>query len=189
MSKAIFLDRDGTLNEEVNYLKSTEDIRIFPNTVHALQNFKSLGFLNIIITNQSGIARGLFGEYELNNIHTEFRKILKHSDNELIDDIFYSPFHPEGIVEMFKADSIDRKPGIGMILKAKTKHDINLSESFLIGDSYSDMKCGENAGIKSILVRTGYGIRDEKKCLDENIILEYVANDILDASNYIRNIC
>ena len=186
MRKAIFLDRDGTINEEVNYLKYPEEIRIFPKAVKALHTFKSLGFLNIIITNQSGIARGYLSEDDLEKIHNEFRKILKHDGKELIDLIYFSPFHPEGIVEKYRSDSPDRKPGTGMIEKALKKFNLNLSESFLIGDSYTDIKCAVNAGIKSILVRTGYGTRDEKICIDENLKPEYIADDIYEASEFIR---
>lgn len=188
MRKAIFLDRDGTINEEVNYLKYPGDIRIFPNAVKALHTFKSLGFLNIIITNQSGIARGYLSEDDLENIHNEFRKILKLDGKELIDFIYFSPYHPEGIVEKYRTENPDRKPGTGMIMKAAEKFNLNLNESFLIGDSYTDIKCAENAGIKSILVRTGYGTRDEKICIDENLKPEYIADDIHDASEFIRKL-
>ena len=185
MSKAIFLDRDGTINEEINYLTKPEDIRLIPNTIEALHLLKTLGFINIIITNQSGIARGYLTESDLENIHREFKVILRYSDTDLIDDIFYSPFHTEGTVGKYKTESECRKPGIGMILKAEAKHKISLSESYLIGDSYTDMKCGENAGIKKILVRTGYGSRDLERCLDEKINLEYVADDLYDASLFL----
>ena len=188
MNKAIFLDRDGTLNEEVNYLKATEDIRIFPGTIEALQKFKSLGFLNIIITNQSGVARGILTEDELNNIHEEFRKRLSINNHELIDDIYYSPFHIDGVIEKYKTESEDRKPGTGMIRKAQKKHTIDFNKSFFIGDSYSDMKCAGNAGIRKILVGTGYGKDEYLKCQKEKIEIDYFAKDIYDASGYIEKI-
>lgn len=187
MKKAIFLDRDGTINREVNYLNNIDQIEFFPNTIPALQKFKRLGFLNIIITNQSGIARGLFTIKELEDIHTEFRRTLKVNNENLIDDIFYSPFLKDGRIDMYKIDSEDRKPNTGMIHKAKIKHEINLQESYLIGDSLTDMQCASKAGIKKILVGTGYGKSDLKKCKDDNIILEYYAEDLLDASKFIEN--
>jgi len=152
MTKAIFLDRDGTINEEVNYLRNIKDIRIFPGTTEALQKFKFLGYINIIVTNQSGIARGFLTEEELNIIHNKFRNILTSENQELIDDIFYSPFHKDGVIKKYISDSPDRKPGVGMILKAKQKHNIDISQSFFIGDSKSDMKCAENAGLKKIFI-------------------------------------
>lgn len=189
MSRAIFLDRDGTINEEVNYLKRPEDIRLYPNTFKALRNFKDSGFLNIIITNQSGIARGYFTEEDLNNIHSELKKLLTDKvGTELIDDIYYSPFHEDGIVEKYRKRSDDRKPNIGMIRKAKAGHGIDLKESYLIGDSFTDMLCAENAGLKKILVETGYGTKDILKCRTESIKLDYVASDLYDASEYIKNL-
>ncbi|MEP7146473.1 MAG: HAD-IIIA family hydrolase [bacterium] len=130
MNKAIFLDRDGTINEEVNYLKRPEDIKIIPNTFQALQLFKSLGFLNIIITNQSGVARGFISEDELNKIHSELILQLKEKNRNLIDDIFFSPFHPEGTIKKYAIDSEDRKPAIGLICKAQSQHNIDIKESF-----------------------------------------------------------
>ncbi len=186
MQKAIFLDRDGTINEEVSYLRRIEQIKIFPGTISALQKFKSLGFLNIIVTNQSGIARGFLTEEDLKNIHYEFKRLLNTNDEVLIDDILYSPFHIDGKIQIYKLDSQDRKPNTGMIRKAQLKHSINLKESFFIGDSFTDMKCAENAGLKKILVRTGCGENDFKKCVVENIEIDYFANDIYDASFFIE---
>ncbi len=189
MRRAIFLDRDGTINEEVNYLKRPEDIRLYPNTLKALRNFKDSGFLNIIITNQSGIARGYFTEEDLNNIHSELKKLLTDKEGtELIDDIYYSPYHEDGIVEKYRQKSDDRKPNIGMIRKAKAGHGIDLKESYFIGDSFTDMLCAENAGLKKILVRTGYGMQDFLRCRTERIKLDYIASDLYDASEYIKNI-
>ena len=186
MTKAIFLDRDGTINEEVNYLRNIKDIRIFPGTTEALQKFKFLGYINIIVTNQSGIARGFLTEEELNIIHNKFRNILTSENQELIDDIFYSPFHKDGVIKKYISDSPDRKPGVGMILKAKQKHNIDISQSFFIGDSTSDMKCAENAGLKKILVKTGYGKDTLRECIEENIFIDYLAEDLFDASGFIE---
>jgi D-glycero-D-manno-heptose 1,7-bisphosphate phosphatase len=190
VNKAIFLDRDGTINEEVNYLKRPEDIRLYPNTIKALLNFKDSGFLNIIITNQSGIARGYFTEEELSIIHNELRKLIAGDNDgkELIDDIFYSPFHEEGIIDKYKSKSEDRKPNTGMIRKAILKHGIDIKESYFIGDSFTDMLCAENAGLKKILVETGYGKEDILKCRSENIQLDYIAGNLYEASLYLRNL-
>jgi D,D-heptose 1,7-bisphosphate phosphatase len=186
MSKVIFLDRDGTINEDVVYLKKTEDIKIFPNTLKALRNFKKSGFLNIIITNQSGIARGYFTEEDLEKIHTEFRKLLRDEKGDLIDDIYFSPFHKDGIIERYKKDSDDRKPNTGMVRKALSKYNISLKESFFIGDSFTDMLCAKNAGLKRILVQTGYGAKDFERCKKENLEIDYLAKDLFDASEYLN---
>jgi D,D-heptose 1,7-bisphosphate phosphatase len=186
--KAVFLDRDGTINKEVNYLTDKKNIEIIDGVKEALLNFKNLGYLNIIITNQSAIARGLLTIVQLEEIHHEFHKLLKFNDVNLIDDIFYSPFHIEGEVEKYKIKSEDRKPGIGMILKAVEKYNINLEQSFFIGDSYVDMKCAKNAKLKKIMVRTGFFESELIKCKKEDIFIDYLASDLLDASKYIEKI-
>ena len=189
MNKAVFLDRDGTINEEVNYLSNSEDLKLYPNTITALQTFKSLGFLNIIITNQSGIARGYFSEEDLSKIHSDLKNLLTDDKTgiALIDDIFYSPYHPDGIIEKYKLHSEDRKPETGMIHKAVNKFNINSGESFFIGDSFADMQCAENAGLKKILVKTGYGNKDHERCKEAGIDIEYIADDLFDASKHIKN--
>lgn len=185
--KAIFLDRDGTVNEEVDYLTKKDDIKIIDGTIEALNIFRNLGFLNIIITNQSAIARGLLTIQELESIHGEFLKLLRKGEKDLIDDIFFSPYHSEGIIPEFKKNDIDRKPGTGMIEKAKNKYKIDLKSSFLIGDSLSDIKCGLNAGLKTILVLTGYGKKTSEECKTQNIDLYFTADNLLDAAYFIKN--
>ncbi|MCE1163879.1 MAG: HAD family hydrolase [Bacteroidetes bacterium] len=187
MAKAVFLDRDGTINRDVGYLSRKEDIEILPGAFEALRTFKRLGFLNIVITNQSGIARGYYTEEELKEIHDEFLKIL-NAEEKLIDDIFYSPYHSEGIVKEFAIEHETRKPGTGMIEQAAAKYNIDLSQSIFIGDSLVDMQCAQNAGIKKILVLTGYGETTKKKCAAENIILEHIAGNLLAASEIVRKI-
>lgn len=187
MNKAVFLDRDGTINEEVDYLKSPDDLHVYPYTIEALQILKNKGFQNIIITNQSGVARGFFTEEDLNLIHEKLLSIT-NKQTSLIDDIYYSPFHAEGTIEKYKVESDLRKPRIGMILKARKEHSIDLNSSFFIGDTYTDMLTAQNAGLKKILVLTGYGERDLQKCLDENLQIDFIAPTLLDASIHINNL-
>lgn len=185
--KAIFLDRDGTLNEEVDYLLRKEDIKLIEGTIEALDIFKKLGFLNIIITNQSAIARGYLTLSELESIHKELMRLLRKNGNNLIDGIYFSPYHTEGIVPEFRKYSEDRKPGAGLIEKAKLKFNIEPDNSFLIGDSVSDIQCGFSAGIKTVLVLTGYGKITLKECEKEKPKLYYIAENLLDAANFIKN--
>jgi len=187
VKKAVFFDRDGTINKEVNYLIKKEDIEFMPGLTEALVMLKEAGFLNIIITNQSAVARGLLSIEELESIHNEFFNRLNKNEKILIDDIFYSPYHIDGIVEKFKVEHRDRKPDIGLIEKATAKYNINLKESFFVGDSYTDMKCAANAKLKKIMMMTGYGKRDFKKCLDENIIIECPADNLIEAASFILN--
>ncbi|MBX7042474.1 MAG: HAD family hydrolase [Ignavibacteria bacterium] len=184
-NRAVFLDRDGTLNEEVSYLSRVEDLKIIPGAETALKELRKAGYLNIVITNQSGISRGFFTEEDLNEIHTELYARLQDGGRSLIDGIYYSPYHPEGKLERYRIDSPDRKPGTGMIIKAAERFDLDLKESFLIGDSLTDMQCAENAGLRKILVLTGYGRRTEEVCAGMGINPDYVAEDILDAAGYI----
>lgn len=186
MNRAIFLDRDGTINKEVDYLTKPEQIVLIKGAKKALQTFKELGYLNIVITNQSAIARGLLEEKKLFEIHSKFLNLFTFRSKPLIYDIFYCPFHTEGIVKKFASESFNRKPNPGLILKAAIKYNIDLSKSFLIGDSYTDMKCAEFAGLKKILVLTGYGEDALKKCTEENVKIECVVNNIFEASKFIK---
>lgn len=185
MKKAIFIDRDGTINYDVGYLSKIKDISIFDGVADSLKSLKESGFLNLIITNQSGIARGYFNEADLKYIHDEFDRQLTKGGLKLIDDIFFSPFHIEGKIQEYTKDSNTRKPGTGMIEEAVHKYDIDLSNSYFIGDSLVDMQCAENAGLKKVLVKTGYGKGTIQKCEELKIGIEYIASDFSDASKYI----
>jgi D,D-heptose 1,7-bisphosphate phosphatase len=186
LNRAIFLDRDGTINKEVDYLTKPEQIVLIKGAKKALLTFKELGFLNIVITNQSAVARGFLTEKKLFEIHARFLDLLTINSETLVDDIFYCPFHKEGIIKEFSKDSFTRKPNPGLILKAAIRYNIDLRKSFLVGDSYIDMKCAENSGLKKILVLTGYGKESLLKCTEDNIKIECVVNDLLDASKFIK---
>jgi D-glycero-D-manno-heptose 1,7-bisphosphate phosphatase len=185
MNKAIFIDRDGTINYDVGYLSEIKDISIFDGVTTSLKSFKEAGFLNLIITNQSGIARGYFTETDLCVLHDEFKRLLTIDGLLLIDDIFYSPYHIEGKIPEFTKDSVTRKPGTGMIDAAVKKYSIDLSKSYFIGDSIVDMQCAENAGLKKILVKTGYGLNTVEKCKEMNIKIDFISEGISEASEYI----
>ncbi len=187
MNKAVFFDRDGTINKEVNYLTRSEDIEFMPGLFNALEMLKKAGFLNIIITNQSAVARGLLSIKELETIHEEFFRRINMENKILIDDILYSPYHVDGVIEKYKIEHIDRKPGIGLIEKAAVKYKINLEESFFVGDSYTDMKCASNANLKKVMMMNGYGKRDIEKCRAEKINIESLAGDLLEAAAFILN--
>lgn len=187
MNKAVFFDRDGTINKEVNYLTKTEDIEFLPGLIEALEMLKESGFLNIIITNQSAVARGFISIDELESIHNEILNRINKKGKILIDDIFYSPYHIDGIVEKYKVEHRDRKPNIGLIEKAAAKYNINLKNSFFVGDSYTDMKCAFNANLRKVMMMSGYGKRDIKKCLDENIFIESFAYNLTEAASFIIN--
>ncbi|MBM4159093.1 MAG: HAD family hydrolase [Ignavibacteria bacterium] len=185
MECAVFLDRDGTIIKERNYLTNISQIKPVQGVKKALFNLKKSGYLNIIITNQSAVARGLITEKKLREIHNYLISNLTYHRKKVIDDIYYSPFHKDGTISRYKIEHPDRKPGTGMIQKAVKKHTIDLQTSYFVGDSLSDMQCAQNAGLKKILVLTGYGRRTLEICRKEDIRLEYTAKNISDAANYI----
>ncbi|MGC2625720.1 MAG: HAD family hydrolase [Candidatus Udaeobacter sp.] len=141
---AVFIDRDGTIMEDTDYCSDPNDVRIFPGVVEALGRLKSRGFKLIIITNQSGIGRGLFTLDQYRLVESE---VLRQLGDDLVDATYYCP-DPPG------QNSKCRKPAPGMVVKATRDHDIQLSRSFLIGDKESDVECAHNAGVRAIRVRT-----------------------------------
>jgi D-glycero-D-manno-heptose 1,7-bisphosphate phosphatase len=147
MKKAIFLDRDGTLIEEIGFLHRIEDLKIFSFTDEALSILKKAGFLLIIITNQSGIGRGFFSEAEMHQIHAQIQKEL----NNKIDAFYFCPHLPQENCNC-------RKPRTGMIEQAVADFNVNKAESWMVGDKQSDIELGFNAGTKTAMVLTGYGV-------------------------------
>jgi D-glycero-D-manno-heptose 1,7-bisphosphate phosphatase len=197
--KAIFLDRDGTILKEIpaidqnnretfGYITDISQVELINGAADAIAFGRKLGFKIIIISNQSAIARGWITEKQLQIINLEMYRQLKESNSSaIIDDFFFSPYHPEGAVEKYKKDSPMRKPGIGMVLKAQKKYDLYLPGSYLIGDAYSDMKCAENAGLKKILVLSGYGKKTSKICFEEGLQVDFIANNLFEAVKFIEN--
>ena len=148
--RAVFFDRDGTLMEEVHYCNDPAKVRVFPGVPEALARLKRAGFAVIVISNQSGIARGLITEDQYRAVQAEF---LRQAGAALIDATYYCPDLPD-------AASKRRKPEPGMVLEAAAEHGIDLAASFFVGDREPDIECGRRAGTRSILVRTGYGARE-----------------------------
>jgi D-glycero-D-manno-heptose 1,7-bisphosphate phosphatase len=174
---AVFLDRDGTLNIDKGYVHRVEDWEWIPGAIDAIVALKKAGFLVIVITNQAGIARGYYDETDMNNLHTMINKELK-VHGATIDGFYHCPHHPEfGMVRECEC----RKPMPGLIDQAKQDFGIDMVRSWLVGDKASDTQAGMAAGIKSILVETGYGSA-ERALLAKNDI--YVT-DIAEASRYI----
>ena len=154
--RAIFLDRDGVINIEVEYLSDPKNFEFIEGSVEALRILKQKGFILIIITNQAGIARGYYTKEALNEIHKKMNRLLKEQD-VVLDDIFYCPHHPD-----FTGACDCRKPKPGMILKAKEKYNIDLQNSYMVGDTLRDIESGLAANCKTVLVLTGYGEKERK---------------------------
>lgn len=167
-NKAVFFDRDGTLMEEVEYCADPALVRVYPGIPAALEKLKQAGYLAIVITNQSGIGRGYFTENQYRAVEREF---LRQIGEELIDASYYCADVPD-------VPSMRRKPGPGMVLEAAADFDIDLGQSYFIGDKRSDIECGKRAGTLTILVLTGYG-------KDQNGDQDSVADDAVAAINLV----
>jgi D-glycero-D-manno-heptose 1,7-bisphosphate phosphatase len=169
--KAVFIDRDGTLIEEVNFLSRVEDLRFFPFTLEAVELLKENGFLVIVVTNQSGIGRDIFGEEAMHAIHDE---IQKHVGDKL-DKFYYCPHRPDDGCRC-------RKPNLGMIEDAKRDFDIDFERSWMIGDKRIDVETGFNAGLGTAMVMTGYGKRHLNELVRQP---DVVAENLLEAARAI----
>ncbi len=147
LNKAVFFDRDGTLNVDIKYLHRVEDFIWIEGAKDAIKYCNDKGYMAIIITNQSGIARGYYDESAVLEVYSWMNKELSKIDAHL-DDIFYCPHHIEGVIEKYKKNCECRKPSTGMLEAAIKKHNIERSKSLFIGDTETDMECARNAGIK-----------------------------------------
>lgn len=172
-SPAVFLDRDGVLTEERGYVASIEELHIFPYVRECVWQIHQKGYYAIVITNQSGVARGLFTEKAL----LEMNVYLMQQTG--VDAVYYCPHHPEGKMKKYKKECRCRKPGIGMFQEACRKFDIDLASSYMVGDRAGDILAGQNAGIKTILVESGYGTAR----LEAEVEPDYMCRDLRDIMN------
>ena len=160
-NKAVFLDRDGVINVDTGYISHSDDFVFIDGVIDACKAIKEKGYQIVVITNQSGIARGYFSEDEFMTL-TEWMDWSLADKGVDIDGIYFCPHHPEKGIGELKQDCNCRKPQPGMILSAKNHLDIDLSQSFLVGDKMSDLQAGKNAGVATnILVRTGKEVTEE----------------------------
>jgi len=194
LNKALFIDRDGTIVKEVKgktpetlgYLLTVEDLELIEGSAEAIARARKSGYKIIVITNQSAVARGWLTIAELDRINQKMYSLLLEADPEAaIDALYYSPYHKDGSVKEYSIEHDSRKPNTGMIMQAQKEHNIELKGSYMIGDSYSDMQTGINAGLINILVETGYGKTAQRKCLDEKVKIDFIASNLFDAIQYI----
>jgi D-glycero-D-manno-heptose 1,7-bisphosphate phosphatase len=153
-NRAIFLDRDGTINRDAGYVHCAQHLRLIDNAVAGLSRMSAMGFSLIIVTNQSGVARGYFTEADVQAFHRALESRLQ-ADGIEIAAIYYCPFHPTAGLDAYRQDSPLRKPQSGMLLRAAAEHGIDLAASYMIGDRKSDVLAGAAAGCRTILMRTG----------------------------------
>lgn len=162
MKPAVFLDRDGTIIEHVHHLNRPEEVRLIPGAAAAISRLRQSGFLCVVVTNQSVVGRGLLDIAGLDAIHARMDELLL-SEGATLDALEYCTEVPN-TKDQSKIEHPDRKPGPGMLIRAAKNLDIALEDSWMIGDSYSDLRAGENAGCReSLLVLTGYGEQTKRE--------------------------
>jgi D-glycero-D-manno-heptose 1,7-bisphosphate phosphatase len=183
--KAVFLDRDNTVMEDPGYISDPKVVKLLPGVELALKSLSQCGYKLVVVTNQSGIARGLLTEQTLDKIHAELRRQLSQRGAHL-DAIYYCPFHPEGTIEEYAKESDLRKPQPGMLQLAAKELDIDLSQSWMVGDSARDIEAGQRAGCKTIRVRSRAdhhatpGLEN-----DEDVQADYTVRNLVDAARVI----
>jgi D-glycero-D-manno-heptose 1,7-bisphosphate phosphatase len=185
---AVFLDRDGTINEEAGYLDDLAKIKIIPTAFEAIRLINLNDMKAVVITNQAGVARGLFSE-EFVNVANEYLRAALRQEDAIIDKFYYCPHHPTEGIGRYRQECDCRKPAAGMLLRAAHEMDINLAQSYIIGDRYNDMEAGKKAGVKGVLVKTGFGqslLQDDgpDRPTRENKP-DFIATDILEAVQWI----
>jgi D-glycero-D-manno-heptose 1,7-bisphosphate phosphatase len=181
---AVFLDRDGTMIQDVGYLRRFDDVRWFASTIDAVRLMNRAGFLVFVVTNQSGIARGVIDPEFVPAVHQRMAAALE-AGGARVDGWFYCPHHPRGEVEAYRAVCECRKPEPGLIRQAEALHAIDLSRSFVIGDKPIDVGLGVAVGARGILVRTGYGEETVQAHGGAVPGAAFVAADLMEATSWL----
>jgi D-glycero-D-manno-heptose 1,7-bisphosphate phosphatase len=179
--RAVFIDRDGTISEEVGYINHLSRFRLFPYAASAVKHLNENGWLAIVITNQAGVARGYFSEDTIRKVHTAMTNQLAGNDAYL-DAIYYCAHHPSVGKPPYRLDCGCRKPKPGLISRAARDFDIDLEKSWMVGDRYSDVELARNAGVKSMFVLSGYGRGEwEHQRAEWKEQPDVIAEDLLEA--------
>lgn len=186
LNNAIFLDRDGTLIEDPGYVNDPDQVKLLDGIPESLIELKALGYKLVVVTNQSAVARGIVTEKVLADIHERLRQLLAQR-NAYLDDIYYCPYHPEGVVPKYRKESNYRKPNPGMLLEAADDMNIDLSQSWCIGNSDSDIEAGQRAGCRTVLVDTPSHQREAGPPLSPGAVTpDYKAVNMKEAVNIIK---
>jgi D-glycero-D-manno-heptose 1,7-bisphosphate phosphatase len=182
---AVFIDRDGTINEQMGYINHLSRFVIFPGVSEAVRLLNKNNFWVIIVSNQGGVARGYYPMELVNEIHAFLKSSLK-DEGSVIDGIFFCPHHPAGIVREYSSECDCRKPKPGLINQALETFDIDMSNSYVVGDRYVDIELASRLNLKGILVKTGYGLGEIDYVLpQEPVKPSCIAQDLLDAVKWI----
>ncbi len=181
-NKAIFLDRDDTLIEDPGYINHPDQVKLLDGVAEALAELKVMGYKLVVVTNQSGVARGIITEDALNKIHDRLMQLLAEK-GVFLDRIYYCPYHPDGVIPKYRKESNWRKPSPGMLLAAAEQIDIDLGQSWCIGNSGRDVEAGVQAGCKTILINNYLHSRQLEAPLPDS---DYKAVNIREAVNIIK---
>ena len=185
-NKAIFLDRDDTLIEDPGYINNPEQVKLLDGVAEALIQLKNLGYLLVVVSNQSAVARGIVTEKVLGQIHNRLEELLAEKGGAL-DKIYYCPYHPDGVVQKYRKKSKFRKPNPGMLLKAADEMDIDLGESWSVGNSRSDVEAGSRAGCKTILIDTpSHQEQPDQRLSPAGVNPDYKAINIKEVVNIVK---
>lgn len=180
----VFIDRDGTINEQLGYINHESRFVIFPFVAEAVKLLNDNGFLAIVVTNQSGIGRGYYPEDLVLELHGRLRDKIAEIGARF-DNIYYCPHHPHAELEAFREDCNCRKPRTGLIDLALKDFDIDMTRSYVVGDRYVDIDFAKRANLPGVLVKTGYGMGEIEYKSEGNPVPEYMAEDLLDAVKWI----
>jgi D-glycero-D-manno-heptose 1,7-bisphosphate phosphatase len=186
MRIAVFLDRDGTINIEKEYLYRSEDFEFIPGSAEAISLLNQAGILVIVVTNQSGVARGYYTEEDVENLHRHIAGKLKYFGAH-VDSWLYCPHHPAGRGSYALPCSC-RKPLPGMLQEAARRYDIDLECSTMIGDKLADIEAGLAAGCHTILVRTGYGVVEEQYVGPQTVVSDNLLSAVKSMSVFINQV-
>lgn len=180
---AVFLDRDGTLVEEVGYLDRLDRLQLFPWSIDSIRLLNRAGFRVVVVTNQAGVARGFFGESFVVDVQRALDERFAAAGAR-VDGWYYCPHHPDAPLPQYRQQCECRKPRPGMVRRAENDLDIDLSRSYVVGDRWLDVRLARNVGAGAILVRTGYGATEEQQPTD-GVTADLVADNLAEAVAWI----
>jgi len=185
MNKAVFLDRDGTVNEEVGYLSDLRQLKLLPGAGAAIRKLNAARIKVVLVTNQSGVARGYFPESFVHDTHELLLRMLG-DEGARLDGIYYCPHHPKSGSSHYTKECDCRKPATGLLDRAAKDLDIDLGKSFMVGDKWSDVELGQRAGCRSILVRSGHAHGEPGNSRPSHIKdPDFTAHDLAEAADWI----
>ena len=182
---AVFLDRDGTINEQMGYINHVSRFVILPGVAEAIRLLNENNYLVIVISNQSGVARGYFPLELVEKVHNKMLSSLEKR-GAIIDGVFFCPHYKKGELPEYSFDCDCRKPKTGLIDQARAKFDIDIEHSYVVGDYHKDIELAHNADLKGILLKTGYGLGEIEYILPKGHVRpEYIAEDLKEAVQFI----